>query len=51
MLTRRPRRNADASSTIFLAFPLGTGIVAPAPLLTFSRLRNLDIPSALRLVE
>jgi putative ABC transport system permease protein len=39
------------STTIWLAFLLGTGIVAAAPLLTFRRLRHLDIPSALRLVE
>jgi putative ABC transport system permease protein len=39
------------STTILLAFLLGTGIVAAAPLLTFRRLRHLDIPSALRLVE
>jgi putative ABC transport system permease protein len=40
-----------ATTTISLAFLLGTGIVAAAPLLTSRRLRNLDIPSALRLVE
>jgi hypothetical protein len=51
VLTRRPRRNGDGTSTLFLAFLLGTGIVAAAPLLTLSRLRNLDIPAALRLVE
>jgi putative ABC transport system permease protein len=40
-----------ATTTIAFAFLLGTGIVAAAPLLTSRRLRNLDIPSALRLVE
>jgi putative ABC transport system permease protein len=40
-----------ATTTILLAFLLGTGIVAAAPLLTFRRLRNLDVPSALRLAE
>jgi putative ABC transport system permease protein len=39
------------TTTIVLAFLLGVGIVGAAPLLTFRRLRNLDIPSALRLVE
>jgi hypothetical protein len=34
-----------------LAFLLGAGIVSPLSLLMFRRLRNLDIPSALRLVE
>jgi putative ABC transport system permease protein len=40
-----------APATFLLAFLLGTGVVAAAPLLTFRRLRKLDIPSALRLVE
>jgi putative ABC transport system permease protein len=40
-----------ATTTIALAFLLGTGIVAAAALLTSRRLRNLDISAALRLVE
>ncbi len=38
-------------TTVGVTILLGVGVVAAAPLLTMRRLRRLDIPSALRLVE
>jgi putative ABC transport system permease protein len=40
-----------STTTVVLALLLGVGTVAAAPLLTLRRLRRLDVPSALRLVE
>jgi putative ABC transport system permease protein len=40
-----------STTTVLLALLLGVGTVAAAPLLTIRRLRRLDVPSALRLVE
>ena len=38
-------------TTVIVTIILGVGVVAAAPLVTTRRLRRLDIPSALRLVE
>jgi putative ABC transport system permease protein len=40
-----------AAGTVTTALVLGVGTVAAAPLLTLRRLRRLDVPAALRLVE
>jgi putative ABC transport system permease protein len=40
-----------SNQTVAAAFLVGTGIVAATPLLAFRRLRRMDIPSTLRVVE
>jgi len=40
-----------SAGTVAAALLLGAGTVAAAPLFTLRRLRSIDVPSALRVVE
>jgi putative ABC transport system permease protein len=40
-----------AATTVVMAFALGTATVALAPLFTIGRLRGMDVPSTLRVME